>query len=84
MDTIVKATFTNGIFKPLKDLNLPEGKEVMLTITDTSGPVEVKSTREEVFAQVLANRITSCVGMAEIIEEDKMEQEEHPDTWLRS
>ncbi|MCH8294412.1 antitoxin family protein [Candidatus Poribacteria bacterium] len=84
MDTIVKATFTNGIFKPLKDLDLPEGQEVMLTVTDISEGVGVKLTRQEVFAQVLANRITSCVGMAEIIEEDKMEQEEHPDTWLRS
>jgi hypothetical protein len=32
---------------------------------------------------VLANRITRYVGMDKIIEEDKQEREEHPDTWLK-
>ena len=45
--------------------------------------IEPPVTREEAFARVRENRITHYVGMAEIIEEDKQEREEHPDTWLK-
>jgi hypothetical protein len=31
---------------------------------------------------VRAHRIRRPVGMAEILEDDKQEREEHPDTWL--
>ena len=39
--------------------------------------------RDEAFARVLASRIVHDVGMDQIIEEDKQEREEHPDTWLK-
>jgi hypothetical protein len=55
---------------------LPEGAEVEVRLLDR--PV----TLREVFARVRENRIIRDVGMDTIIEEDKQEQEEHPDTWL--
>lgn len=55
---------------------LPEGAEVEIRLLDRS------MTRQEAFARVRANRITRDVGMDAIIEEDKQEREEHPDTWL--
>ncbi|MND09061.1 hypothetical protein D3C83_321130 [compost metagenome] len=39
-------------------------------------------TRPEVFARVRAHRIRRPVGMAVILDDDKREREEHPDTWL--
>jgi len=36
MTTIIKARYTNGIFKPLEDLDIAEGKEVILTIDESS------------------------------------------------
>ncbi|MFC1713482.1 hypothetical protein ACFL6S_07440 [Candidatus Poribacteria bacterium] len=52
-----------------KGVYLPDGAEVEVHL------VEHLSTRHEAFTQVLANRITRRVGMAEIIEEDKKERE---------
>ena len=58
--------------------HLPEGAQVEVRL------IEPRPTRHEAFTRVLANRITRYVGMDEIIEEDKQEREEHPDTWLKS
>ena len=56
--------------------HLPDGAEVEVRLLEHS------FRRDDVFAQVLANRITRYVGMDQIIEGDKQEREEHPDTWL--
>jgi len=39
-------------------------------------------TRQEAFARIRTHRITRDVGMDAILEEDKQERDEHPDTWL--
>jgi hypothetical protein len=57
-------------------VRLPEGAEVEVRV------LERALTRPEVFARVRAHRIRRPVGMAEILEDDKREREEHPDTWL--
>jgi hypothetical protein len=57
-------------------MHLPEGAEVEVRLLDRL------VTRREAFARVRVNRITHDVGMDAIIEEDKQEREEHPDTWL--
>jgi hypothetical protein len=57
-------------------VQLPEGAEVEVRV------LERPLTRSEVFARVRAHRIRRPVGMAEILEDDKREREEHPDTWL--
>jgi hypothetical protein len=44
--------------------------------------LEPSFRRDDLFAHVLANRITHDVGMDQMIEEDKQEREEHPETWL--
>jgi phage FluMu protein gp41 len=49
---------------------LPDGAEVEVRLLKPLFP------RDEVFAQVLANRIMHDVGMDQIIEEDKQEREE--------
>ena len=51
---------------------LPDGAEVEVRLLEPS------FRRDDVFAQVLANRITHYVGIDQIIEEDKQEREEHP------
>ena len=56
---------------------LPDGAEVEVRLLEPS------FRRDDVFAQMLANRITHYVGIDQIIEEDKQEREEHPDTWLK-
>jgi hypothetical protein len=53
---------------------LPDGAEVEVRLLKPS------FSRDEAFAWVLANRITRYVGIDQIIEEDKQEREEHPDT----
>lgn len=53
---------------------LPDGAEVEVRLLKPSFP------RDEAFAQVLANHIMHYVGIDQIIEEDKQEREEHPDT----
>jgi hypothetical protein len=57
-------------------VQLPEGAEVEVRV------LERPLTRSEVFARVRAHRIRQPVGMAEILEDDKQEREEHPGTWL--
>ena len=59
-------------------MHLPEGAEVEVRV------VENPFTRCEVFTRVLASRINRRIDMAEVIEEDKREREEHPDIWLKS
>ena len=56
---------------------LPEGAEVEVRLSGTS------FKRDEAFSRVIANRITHYVGMDQVLEEDKQEREEHPDTWLK-
>ncbi len=55
---------------------LPEGAEVEVRL------LEPLLTRQSAFARVRQHRIEQPVGMASILEEDKQEREEHPDTWL--
>ena len=57
--------------------HLPEGAEVEVRVIERPVP------RAAAFARVLSNRITRLVGMDELIEADKREREEHPDTWLK-
>ncbi len=52
---------------------IPDGTRVEVRL------IESPSSREEAFARVLANPIRHYVGIDEIIEEEKKEQEEHPD-----
>ena len=57
---------------------LPEGAQVEVRLLDR--PVR----RQEAFSRVRLNRIMRNVDMDAIIEEDKQEREEHPDTWLKT
>ena len=76
--TICKGIVRENTVVLEKGVHLPEGAEVEVRL------IERPLTRDEAFTRVLTNRITRPIGMAEIIEEDKKEREEHPDTWLRS
>jgi len=76
--TICKGIVKENIVMLEKGVHLPDGAEVEVRL------VERPLTRDDAFTRVLTNRITRPIGMAEIIEEDKKEREEHPDTWLRS
>ena len=76
--TICKGIVRENTVVLEKGVRLPEGAEVEVRL------VKRPLTRDEAFTRVLTNRITRPIGMAEIIEEDKKEREEHPDTWLRS
>ena len=76
--TICKGIVRENIVMLEKGVHLPDGAEVEVRL------VEHLLTHNEAFTQVMANRITRFIDMAEIIEEDKKEQEEHTDTWLRS
>jgi hypothetical protein len=75
--TICKGVVKENTVVLEQGAHLPDGAEVEVRL------VEHPSARDETFARVLANRITHYVGMDEIIEEDKREWEEHPDTWLK-
>lgn len=62
-----------------ENMHLPDGARVEVRVTETT------ISREEAFARVLAQRTANAglhIHMEEIIEEDKQEREEHPDTWL--
>lgn len=76
--TICKGIVKKNMVVLEEGTHLPDGAEVEVRLM--AHPL----TRDEVFARVLANRITRYVGMDEIIEEDKKEREEHPDTWLKA
>lgn len=76
--TICKGIVKENIVMLEKGVHLPDGAEVEVRL------VERSSARGEAFTRVMANRITRPIDMAEIIEEDKKEREEHPDTWLKS
>ena len=75
--TICKGIVKDNIVVLEDGARLPDGAEVEVRL------IERLLTRDDAFARVLANRITRSVGMDEIIEEDKKEREEHPDTWLK-
>lgn len=75
--TICKGIVKENIVMLEKGVHLPDGAEVEVRL------VEHLLTRNEAFTRVLANRIARPIDMAEIIEEDKKEREEHTDTWLR-
>lgn len=65
----------NGVLLE-EGMQLPEGAEGEVRLLDHP------MTCQEAFARVRAHRITRDVGMDTIIEEDKPEREEYPDTWL--
>jgi len=58
--------------------HLPDGVEVEVRLCERT------LTRHKAFARVLSNRLTRDVGMADVIEAEKQEREEHPDTWLKA
>ena len=76
--TICKGIVRQNVVMLEEGAHLPDGAEVEVRL------VERPLTRNEAFTRVLANRITRRIDMAEIIEEDKKEREEHADTWLKS
>ncbi len=76
--TICKGIVKNNVVLLEEGARLPEGAQVEVRL------IEHSLAPHEAFTRVLANRITRYVGMDEIIEEDKHEREEHPDTWLKS
>jgi hypothetical protein len=75
--TICKGIVKNNTVVLEPGIQFPEGAEVEVRL------VEEPSNRDEVFARVLANRVSHFVGIDEIIEEDKREREERPDQWLQ-
>ena len=75
--TIYKGIVNNNVVLLEEGVHLPEGAQVEVRLIEHS-PVP-----HEAFARVLAYRITRYVGMDKIIEEDKQEREEHPNTWLK-
>ena len=76
--TICKGVVRENMVMLEEGAHFPDGAEVEVRL------VERPSTRDEVFDRVMTNRITHRVGMPEIIEADKREREEHPDTWIRA
>jgi hypothetical protein len=76
--TICKGIVKNNVVLLEEGAHLPEGAQVEVRL------IEHSPAPHEAFARVLANRITRYVGMDKLIEEDKQEREEHPDTWLKS
>jgi hypothetical protein len=75
--TVCKGIVKNNVVLLEEGVHLPEGARVEVRLIEHS-PVP-----REAFARVLANRITRYVGMDKIVEEDKQEREEHPNTWLK-
>jgi hypothetical protein len=75
--TICKGIVKDNIVVLEDGARLPDGAEVEVRLLER--PLRC----DDAFARVLANRIAHDVGMDEIIEEDKKEREEHPDTWLK-
>jgi hypothetical protein len=76
--TICKGIVKNNMVLLEEGVHLPEGAQVEVRLLGHL------PARHEAFARVLANLITRDVGMDKIIEEDKQEREEYPDTWLKS
>jgi hypothetical protein len=76
--TMCKGIVKNNVVLLEEGAHLPEGAQVEVRL------IEHAPAPHEAFARVLANRITRYVGMDKLIEEDKQEREEHPDTWLKS
>jgi hypothetical protein len=75
--TICRGVVKDNIVVLEDGAHLSDGAEVEVRLLKPSFP------RDEAFARVLANRIMHYVGMDQIIEEDKQEREEHPDTCSR-
>ena len=40
MTRTIRARFTNGVIEPLEELEMPEGREITVTILDVSAPGE--------------------------------------------
>jgi hypothetical protein len=76
--TMCKGIVKNNVVLLEEGAHLPEGAQVEVRL------IEPSPAPHEAFARMLANRITRYVGMDKLIEEDKQEREEHPDTWLKS
>ena len=62
---------------------LPNGTIVEVRVKyDPEREAKLLEKRRAAFQRILDNPIAQYVGIDEIIEEDKQEREEHPDTWL--
>jgi uncharacterized lipoprotein YbaY len=62
-----------------ENAHLPDGARVEVHL------MEATTSREDAFARVLNQRAANAglqVHVDELIEEEKQEQEEYPDTWL--
>jgi hypothetical protein len=75
--TTCKGTVKNDVVVLEEGAQLPDGVTVEVRLLEPS------FGRDEAFARVLASRITRDVGMDQIFEEDKQEQEEHSAIWLK-
>ena len=74
--TICKGIVKDNVILLEEGIQLPQGAEVEVRL------LQRPLSRQEVFARVREHRIMHPVGMDELLEEDKQEHEEHPDTWL--
>ena len=75
--TMCKGVVKNNTVLLEQGAHLPDGAQVEVRLLDKS------ATEEDPFTRVLNNPIRYHVGIDEIIEEEKKEREERPDTWLR-
>jgi len=75
--TICKGVVKNNMVLLEQGAQLPDGAQVEVRLLDKS------ATEEDHFTRVLNNPIRYYVGIDEIIEEEKREREERPDSWLR-
>jgi hypothetical protein len=75
--SVYHGTVQNNTIVLPPEVRLPEGAGVEVRV------VETPLSREELFARALANPRTDCVGIDEIIAEDKKEREERADRWLQ-
>jgi hypothetical protein len=75
--TICKGVVKNNTVFLEQGAQLPDGAQVEVRLLDKS------ATEVDPFTRVLNNPIRYYVGIDEIIEEEKREREERPDSWLR-
>jgi hypothetical protein len=75
--TICKGVVKNNMVLLEQGAQLPDGAQVEVRLLDKS------ATEVDPFIRVLNNPIRYYVGIDEIIEEEKTEREERPDSWLR-
>jgi hypothetical protein len=74
-----KGIVRGGVVVLEGDAHLPDGASVEVRLMETA------TSREDAFARVLQQRAANVglqVHVDELIEEEKQEREEYPDTWL--